>query len=93
MKVPLSKRKQYNDGYRWSYPKLFYSNPIKHTDVLSETLGTLSVRLAILALMYGSIDTKDGCKNGWRLPKDMGEGKSANYFAWADAGAKWVPEL
>ncbi|KAF2127884.1 hypothetical protein P153DRAFT_386860 [Dothidotthia symphoricarpi CBS 119687] len=83
----LRKRSKGKLDYRWSHPVLLYSDPIKHTDVLNEAEKTVPVRLALLALMYGSMDDEDG----WRLPDETVLGKSTEYFARTVVGARWLP--
>lgn len=65
-------------------PWLYFSDPIKYTDELDETKGTVPVRLALLYLLHTST------MSDWRLPTDMGS--ALNYAAKTKAGEKYVPE-
>ncbi len=63
--------------------RLYYSDPIKHTDVLDETKHTIPVRLALLYLLYISI------RKDWQLPNNIGS--ALNYAKITKAGQRWVP--
>lgn len=65
-------------------PWLYYSSPIKHTDVLNEAEGTIPVRLALLYLLHKST-TSD-----WQLEEDIGP--CLNYAEKVKAGEKWKPK-
>ena len=61
--------------------RLYYSDPIKHSDILDEAKGTVPLRLALLYLLYTSSTSK------WQLPADIGS--AINYKAKTRAGEKW----
>lgn len=65
-------------------PWLYYSDPIKFTDTLDETKGTVPVRLALLYLMHTSTGSD------WKMPNELGS--CLKYMAKTKAGEKWKPK-
>lgn len=61
---------------------IHYSDPIKHTDVLDETKGTVPVLLALLYMFHES--TVSNCS----LPENLELWK---YLVTVKAGEKWKP--
>ncbi|KAF2820669.1 hypothetical protein CC86DRAFT_360526 [Ophiobolus disseminans] len=66
-------------------PWLFYSAPIKFTDILDEDKGTIPVKLALLYLLQLS---KQG---GWQMHEEIGD--SLKYFETRKAGERYIPKL
>jgi hypothetical protein len=62
-------------------PQMYYSDPIKHIDVLDEERGTISVKLALLHLMHVTV------MNEFKMPKE--KGNCAKYFPTTEAGKKF----
>ncbi|KAL6152860.1 hypothetical protein ACJBU6_08034 [Exserohilum turcicum] len=62
-------------------PNLFYSPPIKHTDVLDEEKGTVSVKLALLHLIHTTVASE------FKMPAE--KGNCAKYFPLGNAGEKF----
>jgi hypothetical protein len=67
-------------------PRVYYSDPIKHTDLLDPAKSTIPVKLALLYLLHTTM-------NGpWKLPD--GKGKSAAAFTMTKSGERLkVPDL
>ncbi|KAF1828221.1 hypothetical protein BDW02DRAFT_652181 [Decorospora gaudefroyi] len=64
-------------------PRLCFSDPIKHADVLDEVEGTLSVKLGLLYMVH-TVMTND-----WQMPEE--KGNCAKYAAKTKAGEKYMP--
>jgi hypothetical protein len=62
-------------------PRIMFSTPIKHIDVLDTDKGTIPVRLALLHMVHSAMTGE------WEMPSD--KGKSEAYFATTGAGEKY----
>ncbi|KAF1946773.1 hypothetical protein EJ02DRAFT_450129 [Clathrospora elynae] len=59
-------------------PRLYYSDPIKHSDALDEANGKIPVKLGVLYLLHTAMGLF------WQLPEEMGN--SLNYAKKTNAG-------
>jgi hypothetical protein len=67
-------------------PRVYYSDPIKHTDLLDPPKGTIPAKLALLYMVHTAMTGQ------WKLPD--AKGKSAAAFTMTKAGEKLrVPDL
>jgi hypothetical protein len=62
-------------------PRLYFSDPIKHTDVFSEAEGTISVRMALMYLVQIVLTTD------WQMSGDLEPCRA--YFEMGDVGERY----
>jgi hypothetical protein len=66
-------------------PRLYYSDPIKHTDVLDPAKGTIPVKMALLHVVHRVMVGTD-----WKMPAE--KAFCTKYFVKLDAGEKLKPQ-
>lgn len=68
--------------YSMVEPHVYYSDPIKHSEVLDEAKGTVTVRLALLFLLHSTVTQR------FQMPKQ--KGNAAHFFPTTEAGKKFT---
>ena len=76
---------EYEDVDLFTQPRLCYSNPIKHTDILDPEKGTVPVKLALLHVFHLVMV---GLGDYWKMPMEE-KVKIKNVFERTDAGERW----
>jgi hypothetical protein len=76
---------EYADIDLFTQPRLCYSDPIKHTDILDPEKGTLPVKLALLHVVHLVMV---GLGEYWKMPMEE-KIKCANVFEKTNARERW----